>query len=175
MKVSALKLVALKMSVVLVLGLGAAGSAQAQDGLQIAAGVLQGVANGLNGGGGMPNNGGFPNGNGGGFPNGNPGFTPNVPQFDPWGNSHTIYDSRLQPGANAAIPGTHHAWNAGPNVSGTRYLGVDGRWHGTTTIQRPDGTLDHRTYARPKQFPQPQRVNTPRSYQRASYPRAYGR
>lgn len=71
--------------------------------------------------------------------------------IDPFGNSHWVHPSRLQPGANVAIPGSQQTWfDPATGAYGTRYMGLDGRWHGNTTIQNGDGTTQgHTYYARP--------------------------
>ena len=196
MKTSAVKLLVVKLSVLAGLCLAAAPAARAQDGLQIAAGVLQGIANGLGGGmnnGGFPNNGGgfpnggfpnggfpnggFPNGgfpNNGGWPNNHGGFQPGMPRYDAWGNSTTIHGSHLQPGAQVAIPGTVHQWQNG-NAGGVRYQGIDGQWHGHTTIQNPNGTRSNHSYALPQQYKPVQSTGTAPSGQGFTYQRPYTR
>lgn len=72
--------------------------------------------------------------------------------FDMFGNSHWVYSSRLNPGANIAIPGTGGNFTRFvPGVGwvgGNRYLGADGQWHGTTSVLNGDGTSTNVHYSR---------------------------
>jgi hypothetical protein len=71
---------------------------------------------------------------------------------DWYGNNHVVYNSRLSLGANIAIPGSQRyfsQWVPGVGwVRGTRYMGIDGRWHGNTSVSGPSGSTTHHYYKR---------------------------
>ena len=63
-----------------------------------------------------------------------------------------IHPSALQPGAQAAIPGTQQSYQyyvPGTGwVTGTKYIGLDGQWHGNTNITDSSGFTQQHFYAK---------------------------
>jgi hypothetical protein len=56
--------------------------------------------------------------------------------FDAWGNATVVTGSRLNPGADFALPGTYRTYNNGLSY-GNAWIGADGLPHGNHTTFNP--------------------------------------
>jgi hypothetical protein len=69
--------------------------------------------------------------------------------YDAWGNGTVVMGSRLNPGANLALPWTYRTYNNGLSY-GNAWIGADGLPHGNhTTVDPFTGRTNTTLYAPP--------------------------